>query len=195
MVLKPEFYRRNDVVTIARDLLGKRLCTQFDGQITGGIITETEAYAGPTDRASHAYNNRRTRRTEAMFQEGGIAYIYLCYGIHYLLNIVTNRQEIPHAVLIRSIEPTIGIEVMLQRRNKQRVDQTLTKGPGSVCQALGVTLEQYGQSLDSPTLWIEEGDQVDPDLIVASTRIGIDYAGEDAFLPWRFNYIPPLQAL
>ncbi|MBS0653105.1 MAG: DNA-3-methyladenine glycosylase [Verrucomicrobia bacterium] len=187
--LPSEFYRRDDVVAIARDLLGKHLFTTIDGKVTGGIITETEAYAGPTDRASHAYNNRRTARTEVMFHHGGIAYVYLCYGIHHLLNVVTNTDGIPHAVLIRGIYPTVGIETMLVRRDKDKLDHRLTNGPGSVCQALGINMRQNGISFDSDSLWIEEGVQVPPDQVVTSARIGIDYAGEDAFLPWRF-FVP-----
>lgn len=189
-LLKLEFYLRDDVVAIARDLLGKRLYTNIDGQVTGGLITETEAYAGPEDRASHAYNNRRTARTEVMFHQGGIAYVYLCYGIHHLLNVVTNRDGIPHAVLIRGIFPTDGIETMLKRRNKDKLDNRLTNGPGSVCQALGINMQQNGTCLDSGSLWIEEGVQAAPSQIETSKRIGIDYAGEDAMLPWRFIFNP-----
>lgn len=189
-LLKLEFYLRDDVVAIARDLLGKRLYTNIDGQVTGGLITETEAYAGPVDRASHAYNNRRTARTEVMFHQGGIAYVYLCYGIHHLLNVVTNRDGIPHAVLIRGIFPTVGIETMLKRRNKDKLDHRLTSGPGSVCQALGINMQQNVTCFNSKSLWIEEGVQVDPSQIETSKRIGIDYAGEDALLPWRFLFTP-----
>lgn len=189
-LLKLEFYLSDDVVAIARALLGKRLYTNIDGQVTGGLITETEAYAGPADRASHAYNNRRTARTEVMFHQGGIAYVYLCYGIHHLLNVVTNRDGIPHAVLIRGIFPTVGIETMLKRRNKDKFDHRLTSGPGSVCQALGINMQQNGTRFDSGSLWIEEGMKVDPSKIETSTRIGIDYAGEDALLPWRFMFNP-----
>lgn len=187
--LKHEFYLSNDVVAIARELLGKRLYTNIEGQVTGGIITETEAYAGPTDKASHAYNNRRTARTEVMFQEGGIAYVYLCYGIHHLLNVVTNRDGIPHAVLIRGIFPTDGIEIMLKRRNKAKLDHGLTNGPGSVCQALGINMQHNATRFDSRSMWIEEGAKVTPYQIKTSTRVGIDYAGEDALLPWRFLLI------
>lgn len=189
-LLKLEFYLSDDVVAIARALLGKRLYTNIDGQVTGGLITETEAYAGPNDRASHAYNNRRTARTEVMFHQGGIAYVYLCYGIHHLLNVVTNREGIPHAVLIRGIFPTVGIETMLKRRNKDKLDHRLTSGPGSVCQALGINMQQNGTRFDSGSLWIEEGVQLASCQIETSARIGIDYAGEDALLPWRFLFTP-----
>jgi DNA-3-methyladenine glycosylase len=109
--LPSEFYIRTDVVQVARDLLGKVLYTSFNHEITAGIIIETEAYAGVTDKASHAYNNRRTARTEIMYRTGGTAYVYLCYGIHSLFNIVTSVEDNPHAVLIRGIEPLHGIEL------------------------------------------------------------------------------------
>ena len=120
--LQADFYQREDVLLISRELLGKVLCTNFYGKLTSGIIVETEAYAGVTDKASHAYGGRRTKRTETMYASGGTAYVYLCYGIHHLFNIVTNKENIPHAVLIRSIQPRDGIEIMLQRRNKKKVD-------------------------------------------------------------------------
>lgn len=181
-----EFYQRDDVVLIAKDLLGKALFSTIGGTLTGGIITETEAYRGPEDRACHAYNNRRTPRTEPLFQEGGIAYVYLCYGMHNLLNAVTSTLDIPHAVLIRALQPTHGLEVMRNRRKKQ-APSILTNGPGALCQALGITREHNTLSLTQPPLWIEETDiKLSPKHISATPRIGVDYAGEDAFLPWRF---------
>ncbi|HKR06173.1 MAG TPA: DNA-3-methyladenine glycosylase, partial [Bacteroidia bacterium] len=151
--LKKDFYLREDVVQIAKELLGKHLFTKFNGKITGGIISETEAYNGIVDRASHAYGGRRTERTEIMFNEGGTAYVYLCYGIHSLFNVVTNAKEIPHAVLIRSIHPTHGIDEMLKRRKKKSADKTLTKGPGSVAQALGIHYSHTGMSLHGNKIW------------------------------------------
>src|SRR5688572_7863163 len=103
MKLKRDFYTREDVVLVAKELLGKVLCTKWNGKTTSGIITETEAYEGITDRASHAYRGRRTERTEIMYSEGGTAYVYLCYGMHHLFNVVTNKKDIPHAVLIRAV--------------------------------------------------------------------------------------------
>jgi DNA-3-methyladenine glycosylase len=186
-ILPPEFFQRHDVVLIAKELLGKALFTTVDGILTGGIITETEAYRGPDDRASHAFNNRRTARTEAMFASGGIAYVYLCYGMHNLLNVVTAAEDIPHAVLLRAIQPTHGIETMLQRRKKKKIDQTLTNGPGALCQALGVTRELNTHSFDREPLWIEETRlNIDSCQIRETPRIGVDYAGDDAKLPWRF---------
>src|ERR1017187_7820728 len=125
MKLKREFYLREDVVQIAKELLGKVLFTNIGGKITAGIITETEAYAGITDKASHAYNNRRTPRTETMYAEGGVAYVYLCYGIHHLFNVVTAQKDTPHAVLIRAIKPIEGIPAILKRRNKTKIDKTI----------------------------------------------------------------------
>lgn len=187
-IIPLSFYRRECVVTIARELLGKHLFSSGDGIVTGGIITETEAYAGAEDRASHAYNNRRTKRTEVMFQDGGLSYIYFCYGMHHLLNVVTHTKGTPHAVLIRSIYPTEGIDTMLERRGKKKLDPTLTCGPGTVCQALGLTLQHNALPLTEPPLWIEDRDlKIATSAITASARIGVAYAQEDALLPYRFT--------
>lgn len=186
-LLPLEFYLRDDVVQISQDLLGKYLFTSIDGVLTGGQITETEAYRGPEDKASHAYKGRRTARTEVMFHKGGICYAYLCYGIHFLLNIVTNQENIPHAVLIRAVKPTHGIETMLKRREKNKLNHHLTNGPGSVAQALGINAAFNGTSCKGSMIWIEEGPS--PQKITIGPRVGIDYAGEDAALPWRFQAI------
>ncbi len=182
------YYQRPDIVQLSRDLLGKKLMTCIGSDpITGGIIVETEAYAGPQDRASHAYNNRRTKRTEVMFHGGGVGYVYLCYGIHHLFNIVTNVAGIPHAILIRAISPTDGIDTIEERRKKKITDPTITSGPGTVTQALGVSHCHNGITLDGDTIWLEEGASTTSDAtIAASPRIGIDYAGDYALLPWRF---------
>jgi DNA-3-methyladenine glycosylase len=186
-ILPPEFYQRPDVELVAKELLGKYLFSQIEGELTGGIIVETEAYRGPDDRACHAYNNRRTKRTEVMFQDGGIAYVYLCYGMHYLLNVVTSVENSPHAVLIRAVYPTHGLEIMGKRRNKNPHDPTLTNGPGSLCQALGINRTHNGHRFDRAPLWIEKSEHpLDPLLVTTTPRIGIDYAGEDALRPWRF---------
>lgn len=187
LTLPLSFYQTTEVVTIAKELLGKSLFSTIGGTLTGGIITETEAYRGPQDRACHAYNNLRTPRTEPMYQNGGIAYVYLCYGVHNLLNVVTAKSGTPHAVLIRAISPTHGIEKLLARRKKATMDRRLTTGPGALSQALGITREQNFHSLDKEPLWIEDtGLKPDPSMIKATPRIGVDYAGEDAKLPWRF---------
>lgn len=191
--LKQEFYLRKNVVQIARDLIGKTLVTKFDGRITSGIITETEAYNGIEDKASHAYNNRRTTRTEVMFQPGGVAYVYLCYGIHSLFNVVTNEKDIPHAVLIRSIYPLDGIKMMQKRRGVKKDISKLASGPGNVSKALGIHFNQSGISLFGNTIWIEDAAPIADEEVMVAPRIGVDYAGEDASLPYRF--LVPLNEL
>ena len=183
-----EFYVRPSVVQIAKDLLGKYLLTRLEDTATGGMIVETEAYAGPEDRASHAYNSRRTSRTEIMFHEGGVAYVYLCYGIHHLFNIVTNVEGIPHAVLIRALEPTDGVELMLHRRNMKEVSPKLSGGPGTLTQALGIKTTHTQTDLTGEQIWLEDrGFLVPEDEIIAGPRVGVSYAGEDAENPWRFQ--------
>ena len=182
--LNSDFYNRKDVVKIAKELIGKILVTHFGETLTSGRIVETEAYAGPIDKASHAYNNRRTNRTEVMYAPGGVAYVYLCYGIHYLFNVVTNVTDVPHAVLIRALEPVAGVEAMLQRTGKKVADYTLTKGPGNVSKALGLHTRHTGMSLLSDELYIAADDFTPRKKdIIATPRIGVDYAGEDAKLP------------
>ncbi len=185
--LTKDFYLRDDVVQISKDLLGKYLFTKIDGKITAGIITETEAYEGITDKASHAYNNRRTKRTEVMFAEGGISYVYLCYGIHHLFNVVTNVKNVPHAVLIRAVKPAEGNEMILLRRNADKMHSRISAGPGTVSQALGIRTEHSGLNLGGNKIWIEDkGIKVPKENIIAGPRIGVDYAEEDALLPYRF---------
>jgi DNA-3-methyladenine glycosylase len=185
--LDSDFYNRADVVKIAKDLIGKVLVSQFGEVLTSGRIVETEAYAGVIDKASHAYGGRRTNRTEVMYRKGGVAYVYLCYGIHYLFNVVTNVTDTPHAVLIRALEPLKGVETMLARTRKKVADYTLTKGPGNVSKALGIDTGHTGWDLMSDDLFIAaDGFTPKRKDIVATPRIGVDYAGEDAKLPYRF---------
>ncbi|RYD58992.1 MAG: DNA-3-methyladenine glycosylase [Sphingobacteriales bacterium] len=187
MILPEPFYTRTDVVTIAKELLGKVLVTNINGITTSGMITETEAYAGASDKASHAFGNRRTARTEVMFAGGGVAYVYLCYGIHHLFNVVTNVQDTPHAILIRAIEPLEGIPEMLQRRRMEIVKPSLTSGPGAMSMALGIHTRHTGLSLQGPEIWIEDrGIKLSKNKIVSATRVGVAYAAEDAYLPYRF---------
>ena len=187
MKLPHSFYLGTDVVAISKALLGKYLFTSIDGLLTGGYIVETEAYNGVVDRASHAYGNRRTNRTEIMFREGGIAYIYLCYGIHEMLNIVTSTEGHAQAILIRAIEPTEGIATILMNRNMDKVKPNITAGPGSVAKALGINRKLNGISLQSDTMWLEDrGLSFSDDQIAAVPRIGVAYAGQDALLPYRF---------
>jgi DNA-3-methyladenine glycosylase len=185
--LPVEFYRRTDVLQIAKELLGKVLITTFAGIETAGRIVEVEAYNGVMDKASHAYGGRRTQRTEVMYAAGGVAYVYLCYGIHHLFNVVTNTKEVPHAILIRAIEPLTGIDEMLKRRKKSKEDYSLTKGPGSVGQALGITVEHTATSLLGNEIFITDDSFRYPKTTIGVTpRIGVDYAGADALLPYRF---------
>ena len=180
------WYSSADVVSVARQLLGKVLCTRIDGVVTKGIITETEAYSGDNDKACHANGQRMTKRNQVMFETGGRTYVYLCYGIHHLFNVVTNVEGKADAVLIRAIEPVEGLDEMLKRRNMQKSEKRLTAGPGVMSKALGITTDYYGTLLDSSTIWIEDKAAIDPDLIVSTTRIGVEYAEEDALKPWRF---------
>jgi len=189
MKLTQSFYVRDDVVLIAKELLGKYLFTRFNGILTGGIITETEAYAGIIDRASHAYGGRRTARTETMYSKGVTAYVYLCYGIHSLFNVVTNEKDVPHAVLIRGIHPTHGIPAILKRRKMKSLVKNISGGPGKVTESLGIRVSHTNVSLLGKEIWIEDkGLVVSRKEITVSKRIGVDYAGEDALLPYRFVF-------
>jgi len=180
------FFQRKDVEKISRELLGKVLVTRWNGELTSGRIVETEAYKGTQDRASHAYRGR-TPRTEVMFGPGGRAYVYLCYGIHQMFNIVTNEEDIPHAILIRAVEPIEGIDIMLKRTGKKSPDYTLTRGPGNVGKAFGFHTSQCGHLLTSDELFIaDDGFNITKSMIGTSPRIGVDYAGEDAALHYRF---------
>jgi DNA-3-methyladenine glycosylase len=183
--LAESFYTRANVVKIARELLGKRLITNINDKRTGGIIVETEAYSF-CERGCHAYQNKMTNRNKVMFDRGGVAYVYLCYGIHNLFNVVTNKSGVADAVLIRALEPVEGLEWMLERMKAQHAKR-ITSGPGKLTKALGIDRTCNGVMLNSSQLWIEEGVHVSEKKIDASIRIGIDYAGEDAQLPWRFS--------
>lgn len=197
MKLEKEFYLREDVVRISKELLGKYLYTRINGKLTAGIITETEAYAGEIDKASHAYNNRRTARTEIMFADGGVSYVYLCYGIHHLFNVVTNFKNTPHAILVRAIKPVEGLKTILERRNmeptKEHIDlvkegkKKIAGGPGTVSQALGIQTIHTGLDLTGNKIWIEDkGIVVKPKDIIAGPRVGVEYAEEHAKWPYRF---------
>ena len=199
MILGLDFYLRNDVNTIAQELLGKLLVTKCNGKLTSGIITETEAYQGVIDKASHAYGGRFTKRTEVMYRAGGVAYVYLCYGIHSLFNVVTNRKGIPHAVLIRAIVPYNGIELMLARVNKVNINKDIGVGPGKVSKLLGINYRLSGQLLTNDlksksnqqehAIWIEDRNNILKKTEVEIThRIGVSYAGPDAFFPLRYSH-------
>ncbi len=186
-ILPSEFFANPDVVDVSRKLLGKVLCTTIDGEFTSGMITETEAYCGRNDKACHANDNKRTDRTEVMFGKPGYAYIYLCYGIHHLFNVVTNREGLADAVLIRGIQPIDGYEIIKQRRQIAS-QKNLCDGPGKLTQALGIRTSHNRQNLSESPIWIEDRKiHISPDDIEAGPRIGVDYAGEDALKPWRFT--------
>jgi DNA-3-methyladenine glycosylase len=191
--LPTEYCLNPDVVFLARDLLGKALMTNIDGQgVTGGIIVETEAYAGEIDRASHAYGGRRTPRTETMYLQGGVAYVYLCYGMHHLFNVVTNIEGIPHAILIRGIKPIIGQEIMALRTGKQPENLQILNGPGKLTKALGITTRHDKTVLTDNKIWIEEySGHYNENQVITGPRIGVDYAGEDALWPYRFRLVWP----
>ncbi len=187
--LSKEFYLEKNVLKIARELLGKVLVTHLEGKLTSGIICETEAYNGVVDKASHAYGGRRTQRTETMYAEGGIAYIYLCYGIHHLFNVVTNVNNIPHAVLIRGIQPLDGMNHILQRKKLSAAKNNIGIGPGNVSTCLGLHVSMDNEDLTGKKIWIEDrGIKVIKTNIITGPRVGVDYAGDDALLPYRFQY-------
>lgn len=187
--LSNAFYHRNDVVQIARDLLGKKLCTNINDQFTSGLIVETEAYRAPEDPASHAFQNRITPRTKPFFEQGGISYVYLIYGVYKLFNVITNLADEPHAVLIRAIEPLEGVDVMLERRSLDIIKRNLTGGPGLVSIAMGIDMSHNLESLEGDLIWIENASGIDEEQVIASPRVGM---GKNVFepyysMPWRFR--------
>jgi DNA-3-methyladenine glycosylase len=185
MKLTESFYVKRNVTTIARLLLGKILVTKVDHKITSGMIVETEAYSD-IERGSHAFKGM-TKRNEVMFDRGGKAYVYLCYGMHEMFNVVTNGKGKADAILIRALQPLEGIETMLERMNTNTAAR-ITSGPGKLAKAMGIDRKLNGEKLESGKIWIEDtGIKIKPSNIVSSPRIGIDYAGEDALLPWRFT--------
>jgi DNA-3-methyladenine glycosylase len=178
MKLPLSFYKEKNIIEIAKKLLGKFLFTYINGRLEGGMIVETESYGGIKDKACHAYNGRFTERTKTMYEEGGVSYIYLCYGMYNLFNVVTNKSGIPEAILIRALEPL----------TKNKKDLFIASGPGKLCKALNITRDLNNVKLNSSKLWIEDRKiEVEEKNIIKSKRVGIDYAEEDAFLPWRFR--------
>jgi DNA-3-methyladenine glycosylase len=184
--LPREFYARQNVLTVARELLGKLLVVPTaNGSRVSGMIVETEAYRGPEDRASHAYGGRRTKRTETMYQLGGTVYVYFVYGMYYQFNVVTNIRDTPHAVLVRALQPVEGIENMRDRRQTHS-DRNLTSGPGKLCIAMGIDRKLDREDLLGERVWIEEGEKIPRTRIATGPRVGIDYAEEWTEKPWRF---------
>ncbi|MGI8919424.1 MAG: DNA-3-methyladenine glycosylase [Pyrinomonadaceae bacterium] len=184
--LPRSFYTRSNVVSVARELLGKLLVVPgAGGERVSGMIVETEAYRGPLDRAAHSYGGRRTKRTEPMYAIGGTAYVFFVYGMYYQFNVVTNAAETPHAVLIRAVEPVEGIEIMRERRRGQP-DRNLTKGPGKLCIAMAIDRSLDAADLLGDEVWLEAGQAVRRARIVSGPRIGVDYAEEWVDKPWRF---------
>ena len=180
-------YQDTNVARIARNLLGKQLWTNFNNNLTGGLIVEVEAYCGATDQACHAFPDKKTPRTQIMYESGGVAYVYLVYGMHHLFNIVTNIEGRADAVLIRAIEPAAGERIMQDRRNINQSNKLLTGGPARLTQALGITVAHNKTDLQSNHIWLTEGKRYSDSEIVTSKRIGVEYAGDDALLPWRFH--------
>ncbi len=186
MKLTESFYERPNVAKIARELLGKSLFTKVSGVVTGGMIVETEAYSWK-EKGCHAFGGRMTARNKVMFGKGGYAYVYLCYGMHNLFNVVTNREGKADAVLIRALEPIEGLKEMKKRRGELQNPFHLTSGPGKLTKAMGIDRNFNGKFLLNRDVWIEDtGETVTSNRIAASERIGIDYAGKDAKLLWRF---------
>lgn len=187
MKIPLSYYLNQDVIFLAKDLLGKVLFTNIDDEITSGIIVETEAYFGIQDKASHAYGGRRTNRTETLYNSGGVSYVYLCYGIHHLFNIVTSVENEPHGILIRAIEPLSGKETMELRRNMPATKAAISSGPGSVSKALGINGDFNKKDLSGEEIWIEDHNiRYKAEEIAEVPRVGVAYAQKDALLPWRF---------
>jgi len=182
--LAPEIYLRDPFEIAQKHLLGSYLCSNIDGVLTAGMITELEVYIGASDRACHAYPDKRTPRTVTMFKTGGCAYVFFVYGMYNQFNVVVSPEGTANAILIRSLEPIVGIEAMKERRHCENI-KNLTTGPGKLCQALGITRQKHdGINLCGNEVWISPRRQ-DFEFL-AKPRIGIDYAGEDKDNPWRY---------
>ena len=192
--LERSFFQKGKVENIAPKLLGKILKTKVDGIVCSGKIVEVEAYCGLRDRACHAYFGK-TDRNKIMFEQGAIAYVYLCYGLHHLFNIVVGQKGNPAGVLIRALEPIDGIETMRARRHYPKKDIDIANGPGKLSQAMGIDLRHYGLSIGGSEIWIESGEKIGKNDILVGPRIGVDYAGEDKDLPWRFALNSPYALL
>jgi DNA-3-methyladenine glycosylase len=180
--LPRSFYAR-PVLTVAREAIGKILVHDTPAGRVAGRIVEAEAYRGPEDRAAHSFGGRRTARTEAMFGPPGHAYVFFVYGMHWHVNLVTTDHEVPHAVLIRAVEPLFGATLMAERRGLEPGDPNLTNGPGKLCQAFDIDKRCYALDLCNSSLFLSEGSR---SRVARAPRIGVDYAGDWAARPWRF---------
>lgn len=184
--LPRSFYLRPTLV-IARRLLGQLLVHETPDGIAAGRIVETEAYRGPADRAAHSRDGHRSARNEVMYGPPGHAYVYFIYGMHHCVNVVTQRIDVPEAVLIRALEPVAGVALMRARRGIDAGPEwRLCRGPGALCQALGIDRALNGADLTRGTLTIRSARPVPPRHVARTPRIGVDYAGDDAAHPWRF---------
>jgi DNA-3-methyladenine glycosylase len=180
--LPRSFYAR-PVLEVAADVIGKILVSRSADGVAAGRIVEAEAYRGPRDRAAHSYRGRRTARTEVMFGPPGHAYVFFVYGMHWNFNLVTGIEGDPEAVLIRALEPLVGLDLMAVRRGLSKERPELTNGPGKLCQALGIAGADYGVDLCKTRIFLAEGSRA---TVLRSPRVGIDYAGSWAKKPWRF---------
>ncbi|RCW51626.1 DNA-3-methyladenine glycosylase [Halanaerobium sp. ST460_2HS_T2] len=186
MRLNQEFYQKN-AVQAAKDLIGKIIVRKYNGKIIKVRIVETEAYCGAQDKASHAHNNKKTKRTAPMFMPGGYSYIYLIYGMYYCFNVVTAAENKPHAVLIRGVEPLEGLDQIKENRQiKSSKIEELTNGPGKLSQALKIDKNLNGCNLiESSALYITDNKKEEFE-IESSPRVNIDYAEEYKNKKWRF---------
>jgi DNA-3-methyladenine glycosylase len=191
MKLPATFYHRPDPAQIARELLGKHVFSCLDGQLTGGRIVETEAYSHHGDQSMQLHLKRRGTHGQALREPGGRAYLYQVYQRHTLFNIGTNEADKTDTVLIRAIEPLVGLDLMMQRRGVSVVSPKLTAGPGLLTQALGITPVLTGTDLQGDVLWLEDqGEEIADAQVQRSSRVGLAYAGPEASsLPWRFRII------
>lgn len=192
LILGKDFYKQG-ALELAKGLLGKVLVRKIDNIILKGKIVETEAYIGEIDKASHAYNGRRTDRTEPLFREGGIAYVYFIYGLYYCFNVISGEENKGEGVLIRALEPLNEFEYLAQKRFKESYDKlnltkrkTIANGPSKLCMAFSIDKsENYRKLYEKGDFYIEDSEDSKFN-IVETTRIGIDYAEEAVNFPWRF---------
>lgn len=189
MILNRDFYESINILEISKSLLGKKLCTNIEGNYCSGYIVETEAYKAPEDKASHAYMNKLTPRTATMFSQAGTAYVYIIYGTFHLFNIITAPEGIPHCILIRAVQPIEGVDIMIGRRGIMSPAHKLTNGPGKFSIAMGINKNLNGTDLTvRDGIWLEEGlPQCKADEIVIGPRVGMSTAGESSNWPFRFR--------